>query len=498
MVTGIKRSLFSKPAWAAASTTNSKSEQESIFGRNVNYDDIMRAEKAERERKAARAKARAQKVKSEVHESKRRRTSTPPGDERSWDSDREPKEKRDREGRVTRSTPKKDKSLGQGLDSSPETHQSPPRRRGGKVTVVNLDEDDEDDELIMLTPPKPKKATPMKQRHDLDEDNSDEEDEYLRELKQKAREKARLQRQGGHIDKRPSPPVSRDASASIGERTIRTASWITDHAQPASSTFSRPLRKTELTSPDGDDPLVKIFIMSEIPGAKPLIVKRKASQSLKQVREFWCRKFDLDEGVARQVFFTWKGTRLFDSTTMKGIVHGLKREAYQRQRSVSGFGDSKDDGGADGFDEKNVEDPSGGNIELEAMTQDIYNRKLREKLHAERQQIHLILDSNSLAREDPCNEEPETTVSPAAAAEAAEKGRDAIIIRLVSKDLEPMPLRVRPHTTVGKIMRGFAATRKVEEGKTPWLIYDGQRLEMEMTVEEVGFEEDEQVEVSVR
>ena len=492
MTIGVKRSLFSKPAWAAPAATkpDPSAESNSIFGRNVAYDDIVRAQKAERERKAAKLKARSERQKSkeesESPESKRRRISTEADTGNERDSDGEQK-KKTRAKPVRRSTPTKNTTLKDGMDRS-KSAQDSPRRRNDKACMSNLDVDGEDDEVIMLTPPKRKhttlkKSTP-KSKDDLDEDLSAEEDEYLRELKAKAREKARLQReQGLTTSMTPSTPLSRGSSAAVEDAIPRSGPLAQEQSGPlpSASILGRAVLAHAIAPPPEDDPEIKILIQSEIPGAKSIIVKRKASQSLQQVKEFWCRKFDLSEAVSREVFLTWRGTRLFDSTTMRGIIRGLKKDSYQKQRSVSVNLDD-DDGG---FDERTTKDPSGGNIMLEAMTQEIYDRRAREKERHQRQQAEEETEEDGAQADQP---------GPA----APDKDSGSIIIRLVAKNLEPMQLRVRPHTTVGKIMRGFGATRKIEEEKTAWLIHEGERLEPDMTVEEVGFEDEEQVEVSIR
>jgi hypothetical protein len=61
-----------------------------------------------------------------------------------------------------------------------------------------------------------------------------------------------------------------------------------------------------------------------------------------------------------------------------------------------------------------------------------------------------------------------------------------------------MNLRVRPHTSIGKMMQGFAATRKLDEGKTAWLVFDGERLDPGSTVKDVGLEDEDEVEVHIR
>jgi hypothetical protein len=517
MASGVKRSLFSKPAWAASTGTKSdrSNEDGSIFGRNVAYDEILRAQKAERERKAAKAKARSERQKSkeesEGPESKRRRISTELDD----DSDSDGVVSKSRDKPVTRSTPTDERPIADGLDPSLEIPHSR-RRKNGKATIINLDRDgdEEDDDLIMLVPPKPQDATLKKKEKGKDrnskdalndENSSSEEDEYLRQLKQKAREKARQQRgrdrdQGNHLvdDIGPRTPSSRGNSAAVEDNNRRSSSVAQDHSRPTSATPSSTAsfntsKQAHAPAPapvQEDDPEVKILINSAIPNTKPLIVKRRASQSLKQVKEFWCQKFELDESVARQVFFTWNGTRLFDSTTMRGILRGLKRDAWQKGRTkdvTSNHGQNQQNthGDGDEFDEKSANDPSNGRIMLEAMTQDMYDRQ-------QQRQRDGTADSNQQDQDQDQQGQAEE--------QAPTQSDGAIIIRLVSnnKDLEPMQLRVRPQTTIGKIMRGYAATRNVDEGKTPWLIFDGERLEPEMTVEDVGFEDEEQVEVSIR
>ncbi|KAH0842329.1 hypothetical protein AYO21_00053 [Fonsecaea monophora] len=533
---GVKRSLFSKCAVRAAvpAVTNSAltagGGAGSIFSRNVNYEDIVRAERAQRERKAAKAKARSggageKRKKSEGPDAKKRRISADDCDVGSGSaSEVEKRKKKDDKVQrrpVTRSTPTKRKDLWEGLEASPKTRPSPRSKEAVKSTTIYLDDGDgeetEDDDLIKLTPAKPKNAGPDL----LTEKDSDEEDEYLRLLKQKAREKARLHRQGGQTIQRSSTPADRQPS--IAREDIDPNSPAGVHSQgtsrPASSNsvqdFEASAARTHKPPEQENDPEVKIMIQSQIPGTNSLIVKRKASQSLKQVKEFWCRKFDLEDSVARQVFFTWKGTRLFDSTTMRGIIRGLKKDYHrqQRPRSLSlGIEDVEENGDGDaGYDSSSAKDPSGGHIMLEAMTPELYDQRLRDKDRLRQRQRSLLTSSadgsddedegGGDADQEGREHDTEAARAPlrtAAAAAVAERDKGAIVIRLVSKDLEPMQLRVRPNTTIGKIMRGFAATRKVDEAKTPWLIFDGERLDKESTVEEVGFEDEDEVEVSIR
>jgi hypothetical protein len=56
-----------------------------------------------------------------------------------------------------------------------------------------------------------------------------------------------------------------------------------------------------------------------MPNTAPLLVKRKLSQSLGAVREAWCQKQNLPRDVADQVFFTWRGRRLYNVTTCQRL-----------------------------------------------------------------------------------------------------------------------------------------------------------------------------------
>ncbi|KIX06928.1 uncharacterized protein Z518_04904 [Rhinocladiella mackenziei CBS 650.93] len=498
MNTGVKRTLFRKPAWDAPTT--SLPDDSSIFGRSVVYDDILRAEQAKRERKAAKAKTCTdkEKGKGEGLETKRRRISI--DDEDGANQNREEDSRSNlsqtrtknitkrRDGPVTRSTPQEAKQLAEGRNASPRTYRSPRRGRGvGDVTVLDDDADQvEDDELVMLTPPKPTKTSPTKRQSKppLDVEDSEEEDEYLRELKQKAREKARLQRQGVDSERSRTPTTSSLAL----NRNARSSSTEQNDSRPISAGSARESARTTPASEPEDDPRVKILIQSEIPNTRPLIVMRKASQSLKQVKEYWCMKSTLDESTAKKVFFTWKDTRLFDSTTMRGIIRQLKQDHY-RQQSVSLDQDDEDDDHSSA-----VQDPSKGNIILEAMTQEIYENKMRQKEQGRKTETSADEEQEDYYEGDSSR----ATTGMRDGAEAEDQSSSAIVICLVSQTLEPMQLRVRPHTTVAKIMRGFAAMRKIEEGKTPWLIFDGDRLDPDDTVEQVGLENDDKVEVRIR
>ena len=100
-----------------------------------------------------------------------------------------------------------------------------------------------------------------------------------------------------------------------------------------------------------------------------------------------------------------------------------------------------------------------GKIEVEAVTEDILmeRKKLKEK------EDRLAEPSNVEGDDDAGVPQPQ-------------KEPD-IQLMLNSPGLEPVLLKVRPTTMFSKIMAGFKKIRQVEQAKTCWLIFDGERLD---------------------
>lgn len=514
MTSGFKRSLFSKPAWAAvpapAASTQSR-DDDSIFGRNNVYQDIVQAKEERRRRRLAKAQLRAKDPNDPDRETKKRRISIEPDDDHDPESDAKsvsssssgppgklspdsPKANKKRVSPppeiihqpVTRSTPKKEKKLNTGLEDLPRSRHALP----SDPMTTSLDAEEEQDELLMLTPPRQKKKpTPVKSRPDppLSEDESEEESEFVKALKAQAREKARLRQLGLLERERSRTPNDSFTETNNAVGSSRLASAVARTESPASTTepASTTLRETTVSQPPGDDPEVKLYIKSAIPSTKDLIVKRKTSQSLKQVREYWCKVNSLDPKAASQVFFAWNGTRLFDSTTMRGIIQKLKMDHARKNRSFSqDLVDIYKDP-----DNQVLQDPSRGQILIEAMTHEIFEQRQRDKEKRARRQEGIETSDDDEAEAEGDHE---------AAAREEEKLRTSIRIRLVARDLDPLTLNVRPHTSIGKIVQGYGVQMGLDKATTAWLVFDGERLDPESTAEDVGFENEDEIEVHIR
>jgi hypothetical protein len=124
-------------------------------------------------------------------------------------------------------------------------------------------------------------------------------------------------------------------------------------------------------SPSGDGepskaPVVDVFIDPMIPDAKPLRVKVRTDSTLERTKSAWCAKEGYSPEMTRAVFFTWKGTRLYDSTTVKRL--GIQIDEHG---NVSVEGDSNI------YDETNIP-----KVIVEAWTDTLFQQHKREEAEA--------------------------------------------------------------------------------------------------------------------
>ena len=123
------------------------------------------------------------------------------------------------------------------------------------------------------------------------------------------------------------------------------------------------------------DPIIDILITSEMDGTKPLMVKRRLSQRLKEVRLSWCDKqilngAPMDPSIRNTTFLTWRYKEIFDSTTCESL--GLKLDGHGKICS-----------GTDGVNDE-------GRVHLEAWTRDsfeAYQKKIAARRTKEQDKV---------------------------------------------------------------------------------------------------------------
>lgn len=256
-------------------------------------------------------------------------------------------------------------------------------------------------------------------------------------------ENAHLQTSSLHAPSLPLTVDPADAERSINKQpshhppTIMTK--IHHDPQVTHDSETLPLSPQTLKSPvpATSDPVVEIVITSKIPNTKPLLVRRKMSQGLREVRLEWCKRQGLDDDAQSRVKLTWKGRRLFDVTTCKSL--GLKQDSTRFSSLI---------------DDELMEDQE-LQIHMVAVTDDP------------------LLDNQSSTSKDP-GDQHRTSPSP-----KIQHAEDVEPMRLIfrSPDLNDLKVRARPKTLVSKLISTFRETQKVPADRAIFFMFDGDRLE---------------------
>jgi len=293
-----------------------------------------------------------------------------------------------------------------------------------KIQPIALDNDDD---IYCVPQPKPRKPV------EPDPELSDEE---FPELVQMAKERERLK------------TLQREkASKSFAEQN-HAADGLDDDIFDTESSVATA------------DPILEVLISSEIDGTKPLLVKRKLTQSLKEVRLAWCDKQSnggqpMASNIKNSIFLTWKGKRIYD-------VHTCQTFNLNFDSTGKPLGEGVD---------------SNGRVHLEAWTEDLY--KAYQKTQAAKSQ-----------REQDGGEEEEAVVE--------EVEVKKIKLFLKSRDYGEVRRSVKPSTVVQKLVDAFRQEKKIPENKEISLHVDGDKLDPEDKIEDTELEDRDAVEVHIR
>lgn len=335
-------SFFKAPAWAQPQTAKTEDDdhEEDLFSHKSSFMTIIRdqteRQKKEKEREERRKAKKQEKRKSsekrdseEAHvksEFKKRRI-TSEGSSKllakagiganliSLSDDDE-----DEAGPVEQSLP---------VRRSPRNNRSkdvssPGRGKSRLIAPIDFGGESEDDVQITAVTAQTRPAPESEEDYDSDPE--------IAEMQRKAREKAR---------------------AKQWETSKASTPGLKDTPDASSST------------PPAADPVVKILVTSDLPGTNPLILCRKISQRLKEVREMWCKKQGFSEHDTSKIFFVHRGRQYWDSTTVRRL--GLEVDEY-------GTIYRTDDPTKEGVDQ----------VHVEAVTSELFEEMKAEKARKDR------------------------------------------------------------------------------------------------------------------
>ena len=352
----VKRALFNKPAWSRPQNLASPVD---FFHRanSANLDPVV---EAERKRKARAVKKEAEKARHKAEEQpagKRRRVSGDDDDDLYGVSDEEvkaslpgkPNDLLERansdEGSCKKSSLKREPSpiaLSKRFEDEAIVKEIVKKPVPQPSNIIDLEESDEDEDFKVTQVNKPLPPPPEEEYFPVS-------DEEYAELARKVREKARRKRlQEDILAETQKQPIS------LERGSVSQQSFSTHVPTPPPPPF---------------DPEVFILVTSRLENAVPLIVKRRLSQRLKDVRLTWCSRNQFTEEMTGSIFLTWRGKRLFDVTSCKSLGIAVDQEGRVMAK-----------------DQEDLLADEDRKIHMEAMTENIFEEYQKAKRRPTEQQ----------------------------------------------------------------------------------------------------------------
>lgn len=208
----------------------------------------------------------------------------------------------------------------------------------------------------------------------------------------------------------------------------------------------------------------KVQVESTIPRTllnnKPLTFKLNTTDPLKSLKTTWCSFMQINDVDvdADSIFFTWRGRRLYNTTTLRGL-------------GIAAMGNdllyAADVGDRRGFSADRRR------VVLQAWTEEQFEAHLAEEEKEERRRRGEL-------------EEEESESAPA---------EERIKVAMRSKQGDPVKVSVTASSTVVELVQKFRAKRNLPAEANVAIYFDGERLDEGMTLSDADIGDDEQVEV---
>ncbi|KAF1845809.1 uncharacterized protein K460DRAFT_417004 [Cucurbitaria berberidis CBS 394.84] len=239
------------------------------------------------------------------------------------------------------------------------------------------------------------------------------------------------------------PPVEDDEVEEILDPTL--AALQAKARQRAAQTA----QSTTTPTADGEpskDLIAQLFIKPQIPDADPLLVKVRIDSTIDKLRQAWCERQGFSADMTKNVFFTWKDTRIYDSTTIKRL--GMK---VDQNGNVSVKGDPNI------YDDVNLP-----KVFVEAWTEELFRQRKKE-------------DAADAAAKKKATEQPHEAEEREPTPEPVPQVTK-IRLFLKAKGKEDFRLSVNPNTTFADIAQAYKSKREIDKNQPLTLTFDGDRL----------------------
>lgn len=273
----------------------------------------------------------------------------------------------------------------------------------------------------------------------------------------------------------PEPPdelqeyVQRARERAERERSAKLK--LSTPATPGSN--ATPASGQDSDAPNSN-PIAMLMVTSQLPNARPVVARRYFNQTMRVVLQAWIlRQQPAPTGREREFFLTWKGNRIYDSTTIASL--GFDPQDLEEAQNA-GCEDGR------GFHR--------GKLHLEVWTEASYEEFLKRREKERLRALGLLDDEEE--------EDYGTTQDGGGSQDVPEKEEATTKVILKGKDYEPLKMRVYATTTVDEMVSKFRGVREVPDDKDVSIFFDGDRLEGDMAVQDTEIEDMDVLEVHVR
>lgn len=217
--------------------------------------------------------------------------------------------------------------------------------------------------------------------------------------------------------------------------------------------------------------VVEMFVQSHLEGTTDMRVKVHLLQKLSVVKQSWIgynqkKKMPVPESTLNSMFFTWRGNKLYDFTTLASL--NIKRKTDGQLYSIHGT--TRD--GFEGWEK----------VHIEAWTPELFEEYQRERDRERSRRLGELEEDESEGAPAP---EPVPKVA-------------SIKVILKSKDNGTQNLTVPMNVEVAKLTLAFRTVKKIPAEREIVLHFDGEALDEESTIDEAGIEDMDSIEVHIK
>ncbi|KAI5290571.1 hypothetical protein KEM54_001149 [Ascosphaera aggregata] len=219
-----------------------------------------------------------------------------------------------------------------------------------------------------------------------------------------------------------------------------------------------------------DDRVIRIYLTSPIPDTAPLLVHRRISQNLGDVRKAWCGRQQFTPEETANIFLTWKDKRVFDVTTCRAL--GIKDEGVPRELLDE-----------EGF----MPDESVIYVHMIAYTPELWEAYIKKK------RSYLEDDYESKEGEE---EEEEEEDKEEEGEEISEPKMKQIDIR--TPGMPTFTTKITDDTQVAIAIQAFKRARDLSETSKVTLYFDGDALQPEHDFQAYDIEDHDMIDARVQ